>query len=163
MEETKVSKKIKVMAICTALLLIAIILVAVLAPRAFAAELSAAGAEVTVQAVDLTGVINAVLALIAAAITTFLIPWLRAKNTNEQNQVLDYWITVAVGAAEQIYNSKQGQAKKEYVLEFLAAKGYKVDSAQIEAKVKELFGKTEQAAIDDVTTAGEYDAEEARG
>ena len=92
---------------------------------------------------DLTPIVNAVIALIAAIITTFLIPWIKSKiDAAKLAQILE-WVGIAVRAAEQIYNeSGMGEKKKQYVLDFLADKGFTLDpnsiNAMIEAAVKEL-------------------------
>ena len=92
---------------------------------------------------DLTPIVNAVIALIAAIITTFLIPWIKSKIDAAKLAQIVEWVGIAVRAAEQIYNeSGMGEKKKQYVLDFLASKGFTLDSnsinAMIEAAVKEL-------------------------
>lgn len=94
---------------------------------------------------DLTPIIQAALAFIAALITVVLIPWIKSKTTAEQQQLLIQWVNVAVMAAEQIYRGGgRGEEKKAYVVEFLESKGLYVDTdkvnALIEAKVAELNG-----------------------
>lgn len=92
---------------------------------------------------DLTPIVNAVIALIAAIITTFLIPWIKSKiDAAKLTQIVE-WVGIAVRAAEQIYNeSGMGEKKKQYVLDFLADKGFTLDpnsiNAMIEAAVKNL-------------------------
>lgn len=93
--------------------------------------------------VDLTPIVNAVVALAAALITAFLIPWLKRKATAEQMAQAQKWVTIAVEAAEMIYKgSGLGEAKKAYVQSYLETKGYKMDvdtvDALIEAAVLEL-------------------------
>lgn len=93
--------------------------------------------------VDITIIINAVIALIAAVVSTFLIPWIRSKTTSQQREDLIAWVKIAVAAAEQIYKgSGRGGDKKKYVLDFLAQSGFTVDTdsvnAAIEAAVKQL-------------------------
>lgn len=65
--------------------------------------------------IDLTPIVNAVITLLALLITTFLIPWIRTKVSNE---------------------------KLEEVRKFLEGKGYKLDietvDALIEATVREM-------------------------
>lgn len=95
------------------------------------------------MSIDITTIVNAVIALIAAAITTFLIPWLRSKTTAQQREDLIAWAKIAVSAAEQIYKGDgRGEEKKQYALEFLKANGFSVDeksvNAAIEAAVKQL-------------------------
>ena len=92
---------------------------------------------------DLTPIVNAIIALIAAIITTFLIPWIKSKIDAAKLAQIVEWVGIAVRAAEQIYNeSGMGEKKKQYVLDFLADKGFTLDpnsiNAMIEAAVKEL-------------------------
>lgn len=92
---------------------------------------------------DLTPIVNAVIALIAAIITTFLIPWIKGKIDAAKLAQIVEWVGIAVRAAEQIYNeSGMGEKKKQYVLDFLADKGFTLDpnsiNAMIEAAVKNL-------------------------
>ena len=92
---------------------------------------------------DLTPIVNAVIAIIAAIITTFLIPWIKGKIDAAKLAQIVEWVGIAVRAAEQIYNeSGMGEKKKQYVLDFLASKGFTLDpdsiNAMIEAAVKNL-------------------------
>ena len=92
---------------------------------------------------DLTPIVNAVIALIASIITTFLIPWIKSKIDAAKLAQIVEWVGIAVRAAEQIYNeSGMGEKKKQYVLDFLADKGFTLDpnsiNAMIEASVKNL-------------------------
>lgn len=92
---------------------------------------------------DITPIVNAVIALIAAIITTFLIPWIKGKIDAAKLAQIVEWVGIAVRAAEQIYNeSGMGEKKKQYVLDFLASKGFTLDpdsiNAMIEAAVKDL-------------------------
>ena len=92
---------------------------------------------------DLTPIVNAVISLAVVLITTFLIPWIKRKTTTEQRSELAAWVNIGVAAAEQIYiGSGRGKEKKEYVLAFLAGKGYTVNeesiNAMIEAAVQQL-------------------------
>lgn len=143
------NKKIKIMAICTALLLVAVILVAVLAPRAFAAELTSAGAEATVQTIDLTGAVNSVIALLAALISAYVVPYLKKKIGAEKLDQLRTWCAIAVQAAEQLKSTGIITDKKQYVIDYLESKGFTVDDALVEATVNKLFGKTSTAEINE--------------
>lgn len=93
--------------------------------------------------IDITAVMNAVAALIAAIVSTFLIPWIRSKITTQHREQLVAWVKIAVSAAEQIFKgSGRGEEKKQYVLDFLIKNGFSVDeevvNAAIEAAVKQL-------------------------
>lgn len=101
--------------------------------------------------IDITPIINAVIALAAAGVTVFLIPWIKSKTTDEQRKELLEWVKIGVAAAEQLYKGQgRGEEKKKYVLEFLASMGFTVDeeaiNAAIEAAVKQL--NTEGLLID---------------
>ena len=93
--------------------------------------------------IDLTQIILAVIAVIGSVISTFLIPYIKTKldveksNLSEnQAAMLRLVITTAVTAAEQLYNSDEGQQKKAYVLNLLKQQGYDVDSAAIDAAIE---------------------------
>lgn len=94
---------------------------------------------------DFTAIIELVIALVSALITTFLIPILKEKLSIEKYEKLKMWVSVAVKAAEQIYGSKTGQKKKEYVVSFLLSKGLVFDvdevTAMIESEVYKLTGE----------------------
>lgn len=91
---------------------------------------------------DVTTIVNAVIALIAAVVTAFVIPWIKSKTTAQQREDMIAWVKIAVSAAEQIFGEKKGAEKKQYVLNFLEENGFSVDdesvNAAIEAAVKQL-------------------------
>lgn len=92
--------------------------------------------------IDYTELFQAFITLLATIITTFLIPYIKKKLSAEKTEELKKWVGVAVKAAEQLYGSKTGTEKKEYVVSFLASKGiiFDVDevNAMIEAEVYKL-------------------------
>lgn len=85
---------------------------------------------------DYTIIIEIALTIISALVTGFLIPWLKTKLNNEKHQQLSYWVNTAVKAAEQIYGSKTGQQKKEYVVSFLLSKGIVFDVDEVTAMIE---------------------------
>ena len=87
--------------------------------------------------IDLTPLFQALIALLGAIITYKLIPWIKARTTNEQQSVLRATIRTFVYAAEQIYGAGNGGEKLDYVIAQLTAKGYTADRAEIEAAVGE--------------------------
>ena len=100
---------------------------------------------------DVTDIIEAVVVLISALITTFLLPYIKQKLSDEKRQKLIFWIETAVKAAEQLYGSKTGQQKKEYVVAFLLSKGIVADidevTALIESEVYKLTNTEEKGGI----------------
>lgn len=87
--------------------------------------------------IDLTTIINAVIALLAALVTYRLIPWIKARTTTEQQAQLKAAIKVAVFAAEQIFGAGHGEEKMDYALRWLREQGFEIDSRQVEAAVAE--------------------------
>lgn len=87
--------------------------------------------------IDLTALVQAVIALIAAIISAFVIPWLKRKISAEKLAEVSTWVEIAVEAAEQLYEgSGRGAEKKEYVIQFLQQKGYTVDMTAIENMIE---------------------------
>lgn len=104
--------------------------------------------------IDLTNLFNAVLALLAAIITAFVIPWIKDWANEKQLDLLAKATKTAVFAAEQVYGSGWGRDKMRYAEEYLRKRGYTVDVDMIEATVKEYFGHIE------IDTETEEEAEE---
>ena len=103
------------------------------------------------NSIDITPVVNAVIALAATVVSVFLIPWIKSKTTVQQRSELVAWAKIGVAAAEQIYVGQgRGDEKKQYVLEFLKSKGFDLNEESvnnaIEAAVKQL--NTEGLLID---------------
>lgn len=90
--------------------------------------------------IDLTTLINALIALMAAVITAFVIPWIKSKTTAQQRELMESVVKSLVYAAEQIFGAGSGEEKLQYVIDRLRAMGYTVDLSLIEATVKEHFG-----------------------
>lgn len=104
--------------------------------------------------IDLTQIILAIITLIGAIITRYLIPWIKDKLTDNQYDVLKGLVRVGVFAAEQIFTTEQWKEKKQYVVDLLKENGYTVDTtavdALIEATVRELRieqGQRKDAAV----------------
>ena len=74
--------------------------------------------------IDVTQVFLALMGVLGALITGFVIPWLRSKTTREQQEMINFWLTAAIEAAEQnpALRNKTGAEKKAYVLKFLESK-----------------------------------------
>ena len=92
--------------------------------------------------IDYTELIQTIIALASVLVTTFVIPLLKRKLSSEKLEELKKWAGIAVKAAEQIYGSKAGQQKKEFVVSFMLSKGIVFDvdevNAAIEAEVYKL-------------------------
>ena len=91
---------------------------------------------------DITAIVQALITLITALITTFALPYIKEKLSVSKLEKLSFWVETAVKAAEQIFGSKTGLQKKEYVVNFLLSKGIVVDIDEVTALIsckKKLF------------------------
>ena len=88
--------------------------------------------------IDLTPILEAIIALIAALVTYKLIPWIKAKTTESQQAILMATVRTLVYAAEQLYGAGKGKEKFAYVRQKLQEKGFDIDVDAIEAAVKEI-------------------------
>lgn len=86
---------------------------------------------------DITPIVNAVIALAAAVVTVFVVPWIKSKTTAAQREEIDAWVKIAVTAAEQIYKETgKGKEKKAYVLKFLEEKNLKIDEESVDLMIE---------------------------
>ena len=95
--------------------------------------------------IDITQIAVALIALLSAVITGFIIPWLKSKISinndklsDNQRALLTLSIETAVKAAEQLFYSEEGEKKKAYVLSILRAQGFDVDSSALDAEVEKM-------------------------
>ena len=86
---------------------------------------------------DYTTLFEGILTVLFALVTLYVIPWIKSKVTAEELADIIKWVKIAVQAAEMIYKeSGMGEAKKDYVLTFLADKGIKYDERQIDSLIE---------------------------
>lgn len=77
---------------------------------------------------DLTPIFEAIITLLAAIITVYVIPYIKKKFSAEDLNTILEWVRIAVEAAEQIITeSGMGAKKKAFVKDFLAEKNIIVD------------------------------------
>ena len=89
---------------------------------------------------DITTIIEAAAALVAAVITAVVIPYIKSRTTAQQQAEINAWVKIAVTAAEQIYRgSGRGEEKKAYVLNWLAEHGITLDEERKAAMVSNLL------------------------
>lgn len=95
---------------------------------------------------DYTTIFNAVLALLGAIITAFVVPYVKSKTTEAQQATIGTWIGIAVAAAEQMFDSQMGEEKLEYVQNYLETLGISVTVEEIESSVYWLHSAVEVSA-----------------
>ena len=85
---------------------------------------------------DYTQIISAVIALISALVSAFLIPWLKTKIDADKLQTIKTYEEIGVKAAEQLYAATDGEEKKAYVINFLAEHGIRFDVSTIDQLIE---------------------------
>lgn len=86
---------------------------------------------------NITPIIEAIFALIAAIVTAIVVPYIKSKTNATQQAEINAWVQIAVSAAEQIYTgSGRGEEKKEYVLNWLREHGVTVDAEKLDAMIE---------------------------
>ena len=111
--------------------------------------------------IDLTPILQAILGLVAAVITVYLVPWLKSRVDTNKHALVDAAIQSLVYAAEQLYGAGKGGEKLAYVKDQLAKRGIAIDDAAIEAAVYKLLNDIKGPAtvvnIQESVEAGEAD------
>ena len=103
--------------------------------------------------IDLTPIFQAVIALLAALITYWLIPMIKTRLDKDQRDLLKAAIQSAVYTAEQLFGAGHGAEKMDYALKWLREQGYTVDSREIEAAVYNLLNQWKDLTPQETTTA----------
>lgn len=86
--------------------------------------------------VDLTGILEIVLSLIATVMTIMVVPWLKQRYNGEKFDDMKKWANVAVLAAEQMYDSTEGLKKLKYVQDFLRGHGFTMDDDHLRVLIE---------------------------
>ncbi|MCI9587894.1 MAG: holin [Oscillospiraceae bacterium] len=85
---------------------------------------------------NMTPILQASIALIAALVSAFLIPWLRRNTTAKEREELLKWVSIAVEAAQQLHYQLEGADRKSYVRAFLTEQGFDVDDQAVDAAIE---------------------------
>lgn len=85
---------------------------------------------------DLTPIFQAGILLVAALITTFLVPYIISKTTQQQRETISYLAQTAVAALEQtIKGTKMGSEKYAKAIQYFKDRGYNLDVAEIRQQI----------------------------
>ena len=107
------------------------------------------------ETIDLTPILQITIMLAVVIITSFVIPWIKSKTTQEQWWTVQNIAKVAVYAAEILYKgSGRGQEKLEYVMtyikEFCSEKGIYFNNDAIRQTVENMVKKMNDEEKDKV-------------
>lgn len=86
--------------------------------------------------INLTPLVEAIIAVLCAIITPRLIRWLNARATAEELEHIYDWVKIAVAAAEQIFPRSAADLKKQYVMDFLKERGFSIDFDEIDKAIE---------------------------
>ena len=103
---------------------------------------------------DYTNIITAVIALLTALVSAFLIPWMKERIGAEKLAKWQQYVDIAVRAAEQLYDATQGKEKKAYVLQYLASKGIQFDSDTVDKMIESAVLTLHHALYGGASNAG---------
>jgi len=113
------------------------------------------------KTIDLTPLFQAIIALLAALITSRVIPYIKSRTTRQQQENLQAAVKIAVYAAEQIFGGGQGAEKLRYVRERLNEAGFDVDgplvAEAIEKAVREMNLNMAMIDYGEEDNGGHYD------
>ena len=87
--------------------------------------------------IDITTILCGIMTVGWGILLAFVIPAIKRSTTIAQQEEINYWVYIAVQAAEQLYKgSGMGKQKKQAVLDFLKEHGYYVDEMAIDAMIE---------------------------
>lgn len=85
---------------------------------------------------DIEIIIKVIIPIIGAVITYLIVPFIKSKTTIEQQKNIEFWVEIAVNAAEQIFGSGLGEKKKQYVIDFLNSKGINITEKELDILIE---------------------------
>ena len=92
--------------------------------------------------------LSALITLMIAVITRYLIPWMIAHTDSEKTYCLMRWAKEAVYAAEQVFGSGTGEQKKQYVIKMIkkiaANNGIDITEEEIDLLIEAAVGAINQ-------------------
>ena len=69
--------------------------------------------------IDITEIIVAVISVLGAIVTAFVVPWIKTKTTTNQQIIIESFARAAVLAAQQIFGTEENQKKKDYAVQYI--------------------------------------------
>lgn len=116
--------------------------------------------------IDLTPICEAIIALLAAVITMYLIPWIKVRTNEQQQAYIHAAVKVAVYAAEKLYGAGNGDMKLAYAQKILEENyNVKLDPGKLRSAVDAAIKRMEQNESPvfslDTETALEFPEDEA--
>lgn len=85
---------------------------------------------------NVTEIFNAFIALVCTIMMSVVVPYIKKRYNNAELDNFLEWVKIAVRAAEQLYAQTDGEAKKQYVFDFLNEKGVYFDEAEVDNAIE---------------------------
>ena len=103
---------------------------------------------------------NGLIALAGVILTAYIIPLLKQSLSSKQLENVRLAVNTSVRAAEMLFSTEQGEAKKKWVLDYLASQNIVVDEEQLNALIEEAVyelnkDKNEDKVVNTVPTKTE--------
>ena len=103
---------------------------------------------------------NGLIALAGVILTAYIIPLLKQSLSSKQLENVRLAVNTSVRAAEMLFSTEQGAAKKKWVLDYLASQNIVVDEEQLNALIEEAVyelnkDKNEDKVVNPVPTKTE--------
>ena len=110
--------------------------------------------------VDWSPLFNGLIALAGVILTAYIIPLLKQSLSSKQLENVRLAVNTSVRAAEMLFSTEQGEAKKKWVLDYLASQNIVVDEEQLNALIEEAVyelnkDKNEDKVVNTVPTKTE--------
>ncbi|GHU69522.1 hypothetical protein FACS1894184_13690 [Clostridia bacterium] len=97
-------------------------------------------------------IVQIVAAIAMAVITRYIVPWIKARTTAEQQTALNEALDTLVAAAEQMYGNNRGSDKLRAVEGWIETRGLDASSEDIESAVFRMKQNSPLQLIDDDIT-----------
>ena len=103
---------------------------------------------------------NGLIALAGVILTAYIIPLLKQSLSSKQLENVRLAVNTSVRAAEMLFSTEQVEAKKKWVLDYLASQNIVVDEKQLNALIEEAVyelnkDKNEDKVVNTVPTKTE--------
>ena len=92
---------------------------------------------------------NGLIALAGVILTAYIIPLLKQSLSAKQLENVRLAVNTSVRAAEMLFSTKEGEAKKQWVLDYLASQNIVVDEDQLNALIEEAVYELNKDKIED--------------
>ena len=99
--------------------------------------------------IDWSPLFNGLIALAGVILTAYIIPLLKQSLSSKQLENVRLAVNTSVRAAEMLFSTEQGEAKKKWVLDYLASQNIVVDEEQLNALIEEAVYELNKDKIED--------------